>query len=230
MKNKLVKITLVMSLCSIYNVYADNFPLQPSVAQGSQVNNVVSAPPLSNNAINSGAVPQLNSPSNQSPVDSGKILVSNSGSGSNMISSSDQLTSDLNNAKKQQALMDLNKKMGYTTSKPSSDSSLPIIEAPLKPISASMIGYFIVSGGQKNATIQYADLSSQDIQVGSLISGYKVTSISPDSVSLVKYDKKVTGDKNIKIRKSNPVITSNVGNQAPLYNSGQALDMDFSKK
>lgn len=229
---KIKLICIIIGLSSGY-VFADNnFPLGGQVSQQNQNNSqqVVIPQPVMNNQNSNGAVPQIgtisSTASQPDPVNSGNIVVQNSGGfSSKMLNNNDNATVDLNTYKKQEEAKKLAAQNGYMQPAPLSSGTEATI--PAKPITASMIGYLILDGGQKLATIQYGDGSTLEVQVGSLVAGYKVIKITQDVVSLTKYDKTVTGQNTIYVRKGNPVM-SNSGTMS--YSNSQQFDMDKINK
>lgn len=228
----LKKINLVIALITFNGLcFADNnFPLDNNGTQ----NNVVSQPVSnSNNQINQQAVPQIGNNQNNDPVNSGNVVVNNNNQGSSkLLSSNDNSQEDLNSMKKK---IELQKQMNSNSGKSSnmitpSLTSLSSAVIPEKPVSATMIGYLILDGGQKLATIQYADNSTLEVQLGSLVSGYKVTKITTDTIKLNKYDKTVSGKQVIYVRKSNPILSGSAVNTNVIYSNSQQLDMDKVSK
>lgn len=222
-----MKKIIITLIASIGFVYADPFPLASSQQP-------VPAPQLSQVAPT--IVSQQPTPiPTKDPVNSGKVLVNNQNSGtSKMVSNSDNLTNDLNNLKKQQAIQNLQSDMSKKGQVPVlttgvDGSTVPVVVE--KPISAAMIGYIVLGNGVSIATIQFADNSTIEVQNGSFVSGYKVVKINPDYIKLSKYDKSVTGDKNITLRKSNPITNnSQQANGGASFGSYQTMNMDIPKK
>lgn len=233
------KLSLVIALITFNGLcFADNnFPLANNGNQ-SQNNNVGSQPVFpqpvsnSNNQVSQQqAVPQIGNSQNNDPVNSGNIVVNNnSQGGSKLLSSNDNSQDDLNAVKKR---IEAQKQMN---SGKSSNMMTPTITSPTaavipeKPVSATMIGYLILDGGQKLATIQYADNSTLEVQLGSLVAGYKVTKITTDTITLNKYDKTVSGKNLIYVRKSNPILSGAAANPSVIYSNSQQLDMDKVSK
>lgn len=219
MKNKKKLIIACLSFCSSL-CFADPFPLSDNTANALNQNipnpNLMQqTPPITN------AVPQIQ---NNNPVNTGNIVLNNNANNGNMISTSDKLTADLNNYKKQQLLIKEQNSLNSNISSPQNINGVPSIQQePEKPISATMISYILINGKTKFATIQYLDGSTLDVQLGSLVAGYKVEKITPDLISLKKYDKSVNGKSNIVVRKSNPIITTGINYGNTL--GGQSLNM-----
>ena len=229
-------IILIVSMITSTMVFADgsSFPLgnPNSNSGGNNIANNANIPIVPQPVvIQPNFVPQIgnnNSSSQQDPINSGNIVVNNGNntqSGSKMLSSNDNAAVDLNTFKKQEELRkQLSKNSGNMQQAPLSQATAAII--PEKPISASMIGYLILSGGQKIATIQYGDNSTLEVQLGSLVAGYKVVKITTDAITLTKYDKTVSGKSTIIVRKSNPVTTQS----GVSYSTSQQFDMDKTSK
>lgn len=219
MKNKKKLIIVCLSFCSSL-CFADPFPLNDNTANALNQNipnpNLMQqTPPITN------AVPQIQ---NNNPVNTGNIVLNNNANNGNMISTSDKLTADLNNYKKQQLLIKEQNSLNSNISSQQNVNGVPSIQQePEKPISATMISYILINGKTKFATIQYLDGSTLDVQLGSLVAGYKVEKITPDLISLKKYDKSVNGKSNIVVRKSNPIITTGINYGNTL--GGQSLNM-----
>lgn len=252
---KLKKIYLICSIAITSTmVFADgtfppsdnssqNLTLPQVVSPNGQISNIQANSTTTLNGANDmkivapttpigGVVPQMNqNTSVQDPVNSGKVVVNQNGSSQvpSTFSQSDQITNDLNTIKKQKAMNDLkaSMKQGSNSYTPPMSSTTSVAEEPLKPISATMIGYIISNNKVKIATIQYADNSTIDVQIGSLVSGYKVSQITTDKITLNKYDKSVSGKNVVVLRKSNPSVMM-PGNQGggAVYNVGQSLDME----
>lgn len=227
------------------NAQADALSAANSVNQINQ-NGVPDSPMIAPTTANSHvqmqdasqAVPQIANNQNLDPVNSGKVLVNqNQPDASKMVMTSDVLTQDLNNVKKQQELQRQKEqaaKMSNNNYSNGSGSYVPSISQgnnqpseEVKPITANMIGYLIIKGKTSQATIQFADGSTLDVRKGDLVAGYKVSTITPDKINLYKYDKAVEGPKTIVVRKSNPTF----GQQGAVsFGDSQSFSMDKPAK